>query len=210
MEAPTDTTAESMSAPRPKRAYQRRKPMTRKTRPVDDEPQAQPVERPPLREAQRDEDPRAAAMRRAQEWFKHIDSLPDGTDRFYIDPHKIPDGWTYEWKRWATVGKEDPQYQVSLQQTAWSPVPAKRHPELMPTGFGGATIDIDGMRLMERPEMITNYQKERDRRAAEAPLKGLKSKLATAPPGQFERDNPGGAPPIKLSTRFEPPAIPKE
>jgi hypothetical protein len=176
---------------------------------VTDLAMEQTIERPPLREPVREEDPRAAAMKRAQEWFSHIESLPDGRDKYYIDPSKIPDGWTYEWKRWTTIGREDPQYQVSLQQTAWQAVPASRHPELMPTGFRGQTIDIDGMRLMERPEMITNWQKDRDKQNAEAPIRNLKAKLSAAPQGQFDRSNPGGASPVKINTSFAPPEIPK-
>lgn len=219
-------------APRPKRKYTRRKPLpsSKAAKPgtVGEllERSANPdasaafpgvraeavPERPPLREPAReeprDEDPRAAAMRRAQAWFEHIDTLPDGQDKFYIDPSKIPDGWTYEWKRWATVGKEDPQYQVALQQTNWTAVPANRHPELMPTGFKGATIDIDGMRLMERPEMITNWQKERAKQAAEAPVKGIRAKLGSAPAGHFERGTHPGAP-VAVKSGWTPPEIPK-
>jgi len=164
--------------------------------------------RPDVRDDMRDEDPRARAERRAREWFSHIDSLPDGQDKYYIDPAKIPDGWTYEWKTHEVLGKQDPQYQVALAQTAWVAVPASRHPEMMPTGFSGATIDIGGMRLMERPEAITRYQRAKDERNARAPVENIRAKLAAAPAGHFERGTHPGAP-VNIKSGYQPPEIPK-
>lgn len=163
------------------------------------------VDRSPLREPLRDEDPRAAADRKAKEWFAHVDSLPDGQDKYYIDPNKIPDGWTYEWKTHEVLGKQDPQYQVALAQTAWQAVPASRHREMMPSGFRGETIDIGGMRLMERPQQITDYQKAKERRNAQAPIDNLRAKLGAAPAGQFERGTNPGAP-VSIKTTIEKPA----
>ncbi len=169
------------------------------------QPQIQAVaERPEMREPMREESSREAADRKAREWFQHIDSLPAGRDKYFVDPNAIPDGWTYEWKTHTVVGKENPQYQVELQRSAWTPVPANRHPEMMPTGFGGATIDIDGMRLMERPKAITAFQKAKDERNARAPVQNIREKLSGAPAGTFERGGHPGAP-VAVKTAYGPP-----
>lgn len=154
----------------------------------------------------RAEDPRAEAERIAREWFGHLDSLGPHKDKYYVDPTKIPDGWSYEWRTYTVVGKENPQYQVQLQRAGWRAVPTKRHPELMPKDWADGVILIDGMMLMERPKAITDFQKERDRRDANAPIENIRAKLAGAPQGQFPR-GVGGAP-AAVNTAFAPPDMP--
>lgn len=156
----------------------------------------------------RAEDPRAEAERIAAEWFSHLDSLGPHKDKYYVDPTKIPDGWSYEWRTYTVVGKENPQYMVQLQRARWRPVPARRHPELMPSGYDpDAAILIDGMMLMERPAAITEYQRARDKRDANAPIENIRAKLSGAPAGQFPRDaDPRTAPAIK--TGYQAPDIP--
>lgn len=115
----------------------------------------------------------------------------DGSDKYYIDPKIIPDGWSYEWKMNTVMGAEQPAYQVQLAQAGWDPVPASRHLELMPIGWNGNTIDRNGMRLYERPEVITRESRERDASLANKQLRDKEQQLAGAPPGTFERDNKG-------------------
>lgn len=152
----------------------------------------------------RAEDPRAEAERIAKEWFGHLDSLGPHKDKYYVDPSKIPDGWSYEWRTYTVVGKENPQYQVQMQRAGWRPVPAKRHPELMPKDWAEGVVLIDGMMLMERPKAITDFQREWDKREADAPIKNIRDKLSGAPPNQLPRDaDPRTAPQIK--TAFQAP-----
>ena len=56
---------------------------------VPDSPQ-----RAAMRQAMRDEDPRARAARRAAELRGNIGDMDEGTDEFFIPPHLVPDGWT--------------------------------------------------------------------------------------------------------------------
>lgn len=155
----------------------------------------------------RAEDPRAEAERIAAEWFSHLDSLGPYKDKYFVPPAEIPDSWTYEWKTYTVVGKENPQYMTQLQRNAWSPVPAKRHPQLMPRGCDPeSAILIDGMMLMQRPKAITDYQKARDKAEADAPIKNIRDKLTGAPPSHFPR-GVGGAP-AAVNTAFAPPDIP--
>ncbi len=155
----------------------------------------------------RGEDPRAEAERIAAEWFGHLDSLGPHKDKYYVDPTKMPDGWSYEWRTYQVVGKENPQYQVQLQRAGWRSVPAKRHPELMPRDYDpNGAILIDGMMLMERPKAITDFQKARDKAEADAPIKNIRDKLTGAPPSHFPR-GVGGAP-AAVNTAYAPPDIP--
>ena len=177
--------------------------------PVAVDPVQRPEQRPesPRMAEVRAEDPRAEAERIANEWFGHLDSLGPQRDKYHIDPHKFPDGWTYEWKTFTVVGKENPQYQVQLARAAWRAVPVIRHPELMPGGWDpNSAIIIDGMMLMERPSKITEFQKMQDQRAAKAPIDNIRAKLAGAPPGQLPRDaDPRTAP--KINTTYGAPDL---
>lgn len=161
--------------------------------------------RPPMRE----EDPRTRAARRAEEIRNHIGGLDDGTDEFFIDPRDIPPGWSYEWKRKTVLGQEDPAYMVSLARKGWEPVPAARHPHMMPEGYASAAIERKGLILMERPLELTEEQRELDRRAAINQVRQKEQQLAQAPSGQFERQNKD-SPLIKVKKSYEAIPIPKD
>ena len=103
----------------------------------------------------REESPRERAARRAAELRGHIGNMDEGTDDFFVPPEYIPDGWSYEWKRKTNVGMEDPAYQVSLARMGWEPVPAARHPSMMPESNKYLIIERKGLVLMERPLEIT-------------------------------------------------------
>lgn len=137
----------------------------------------------------REEDPRTRAARRAQELRDHNGgAMDEGTDKYFIPPNLIPDGWSYEWKRLTVFGKEDPSYQVSLAVRGWEPVPRSRHPQLMPDTYRGETIERDGQILMERPLEITQEVQVQDKRRAREQVKFKEEQLNGAPAGQFERD----------------------
>jgi len=136
------------------------------------------------------DDPRARAARRAAELRQHQGVADEGTDKFYFDPAIIPDGWSYEWRMFTVLGKEDPSYQVNLAQKGWEAVPRSRHPEMMPAGWQGETIVRDGQMLMERPKEITEEAKVRDRQAAREQMRAKEEQLGVAT-GPFERHNKG-------------------
>lgn len=139
-----------------------------------------------------EEDPRIRAARRAEQLREHRGSSgDDGVDKFYIDPRIVPDGWSYEYRMFTVLGKEDPSYQVGLAQKGWEPVPAHRHPELMPVGYKGSTILRDGLMLMERPKEITDEAKAADYRRARDQVRAKEEQIGGAPPGTFERNNKG-------------------
>lgn len=152
-------------------------------------PPAAPAVRPEASVSANDSLARAA--RRAAELQEH-GYLDEGNDKFFIDPRMIPEGWSYEYKMFTVLGKEDPSYQVQLRNAGWDPVPADRHSELMPVGYTGGTILRDGMMLMERPLVITEDRKRRDQKNARDQVLAKEQQLTgAAPPGEFERSNKG-------------------
>lgn len=153
-------------------------------------PPAQSVARPETSVAANDSLARAA--RRTAELQEHGYNGNEGSDKFYIDPKMVPDGWSYEYRMFTVLGKEDPSYQVQLRNAGWEPVPVSRHPELMPLGHTGATIILDGMMLMERPLVITQEQTRRDQKNARDQVRAKEQQLTgAAPPGEFDRSNKG-------------------
>jgi len=174
-------------------------------------PKREPIPRPVFEEmreekraAPREEDPRARAERRAAEIRQHLKGdSSEGVDRFYIDPAVIPDGWSYEWKRKTIWGKEDPAHEVELMRKGWEPVPATRHPEMMPKG-NWQTIERDGMILMERPKVLTDDAHNANLKNARLQVRAKEAQLNQAPDGTFDRDDPRVKPSIKKSFQAMP------
>ena len=136
------------------------------------------------------DDPRARAAKRAAELRGHLGSLDEGTDDFYIPPHYIPDGWSYEWKRKLTMGQEDPAYQVSIARKGWEPVPASRHPSMMPDGNKYQIIERKGMILMERPREISDEVRRIEQRRAREQVRIKEAQLSGTPEGTLDRVAP--------------------
>lgn len=150
--------------------------------------------RAPMRE-DKELSSRELAAKRMAELRGHVDGmLGDETpDRFHIDQSIIPEGWDYQWKRHTLLNQEDPTYQVALAQNGWTPVPAGRHPHLMPIGTPvDAPVLRDGNILMERPLEMTELVRAADARRARSQVRIKEQQLNEAPgPGQFERTNKG-------------------
>src|ERR1700677_54740 len=127
-------------------------------------------------------DPMERARRRAAHLREH-GSFDPGGDKYRFDLSIIPPGWSYEWKRVSIYNQPDPSYQVNLAQRGWEAVPASRHPEMMPIGHEGATIDREGMRLMERPAEITDEAKAAERKEARDQVRGKEEQVMRAPAG---------------------------
>jgi hypothetical protein len=166
------------------------------------------VNRPPPRPEIRDDDPRARAARRAEEIREHNSGSSEGGDKFWIDPDTVPDGWSYEWKVRTVLNAENPAHQLELQRRGWTPVPASRHPEKMPSEWKGQTIEMDGMIMMERPKEITDEAINDRLRRARMQVRAKEEQLAAAPSGQFERANKDNSL-VKVKKSFESMPIPE-
>lgn len=161
-----------------------------------------PIERPSMRPSMREEDPRAAAARRAAEIRGHLGDLDEGTDEFRAPP--APEGWEYEWKRKVVLGQEDPAYQVQLARMGWEPVPTSRHPEEMPGRGNHPVIERKGMTLMMRPATISEEIRNIDRKKARDQVRAKEAQLTSAPEGHFERDRPS------IKKGYSPISVPNE
>jgi len=137
--------------------------------------------REPVREATRDESVQAKRLVRK----RRID------DPFHFNPRIIPDGVSYEWKRMSVYGQQDPEHQVNLRENHWRPVPASRHPELMPDGYDKAgAIVRKGMVLMERPSYLTQEARQEDYEIARAEVSRKEQQLGATPAGTMTRQHP--------------------
>ena len=160
--------------------------------------------RPPMRE----NDPRAAAAKRAAELRDHLGDLDDGTDEFYVDPASIPDGWTYNWKRFSTYEMQDTANQIKVRREGWSLVPSDRHPEMMPAGDTLGYILRKGLVLMECPTEIVQERQAIDLKRARQQVHYKEQQIAGTPDGTLTRDHAQARPQIKKS--YEAMPIPKE
>jgi len=158
--------------------------------------------RPPVRPEIREEDPRAAAARRAAEIRGHLGSMDSGTDEFWAP--QPPDGWTYEWKTRFVQNMELATRINGFERVGWTAVPASRHPEMMPSGGVFANIERKGMILMERPSVIVDEAREIDKIRARAQVTGKEAQLNASPQGTFQRDK------ATLKKSFEPIPVPKD
>jgi hypothetical protein len=162
-------------------------------------PEANPM-RPPMRE----EDSRAAAAKRAAQLREHLGDVVDGQDDFYIPLDEIPDGWTYEWKRHTLMGQEDPAYQIQLLRAGWEPVPAVRHPWMMPHNTESQTILRKGMILMQCPTDIIDERRLAEQRKARNQVRAKEAQIAGTPDGTMTRDDARVRPQIKKSYEAMP------
>lgn len=169
------------------------------------------VPREGLRGSVREESSAERAKRRAAEIRGHIGGIEEGTDEFYIDPHMVPEGWTYEWKRKLLLGAEDPSYTVQLLRMGWEPVPLNRdrdHQAMMPSNWPHNTIERKGMILMERPSEVVEEARRIEQKKARDQVRAKEQQLSGAPDGQFTRDHAQVRP--KINKSFEAMPIPEE
>lgn len=166
-----------------------------------------PFERPSMRPAMREEDPRAAAARRAAEIRANQNPEDDGVDEFKLPP--APDGWTYEWKTKAVLGQVNHAHLTELKRQGWDEVPTERHPEEMPIGGAHPVIERKGMILMQRPTVIVEESRMAQDRKARSQVKFKEEQLNGTPEGGLgHRNHPQAK--AKISKGYEPIQVPKD
>ena len=55
---------------------------------------------------------------------------------------------------------------LELARNGWEAVPLNRHPDMMPHGWKGETIEVEGLVLMERPSVLTQEDRAMEARNA--------------------------------------------
>lgn len=113
-------------------------------------------------------------------------------NKFDVAREDIPRGMSYQWNNHSIFGQEQHAYSAFMAQQGWEPVPASRHPHLMPPGYTGPVI-VDGQILMERPTELTleALQEDLDRARGEVRLK--EEQLGAAPQGTMPRARANGS-----------------
>lgn len=118
----------------------------------------------------------------------------DMPNEFHIPAEDIPPGISYQWNNHTVFGQENPSYSSHMEMQGWIPVPAKRHPHLMPTNYdGNGPIIVKGQILVERPQELTKeaLQEELDKARGEVRMKE-EQLYGPAPEGQFQRAREDG------------------
>lgn len=134
---------------------------------------------------------RSSSAQEAEEYARSLMASGAYTDEFgdefYIDPNVIPDGWSYEWKRVSTAGKDDNHHMLTLLKSGWREVPVERHPELMPAGATGS-IEKKGLRLMELPKVLTDMKRDAHIQRSKDELRNSDRRLHETPANTAPRE----------------------
>lgn len=141
----------------------------------------------------RAEDPRESAAKRTAEILAQLGDSFDEQDAFFVPEDIKPDGWTYQWVRWAVHNKEDPGYISKNERSGWSFVPATRrgHEYLIPHEWKEKIIIKDGMVLMERPTEICDLVNARMLKEARNQVRIKDDQLNSKLGAGMERNNNG-------------------
>lgn len=108
------------------------------------------------------------SLARAEARIRQLRGNPDlqGQERDKYWAPNPPEGFDYQWKLKSVMNQDDIDRIRQNEMNGWEPVPLARHPELMPRGWKGDTIEVGGLVLMERPMLFTQEAREEERRAA--------------------------------------------
>ena len=117
-------------------------------------------------------------------------------DIFYFPVDEIPEGSSYEWKRWTVNGEENPFYIASMREQGWEPVDPKRHPSQVPPGYNQPYIIKGGQILMERPIELTQEARAEQRQLAKRQIREAEQRLGMTPRDTGTRDHPDVRPQI--------------
>lgn len=162
---------------------------------MNDTPTEQPLKRgpgrPPLHPRAEDRQPMRSTRVRKRKFQA-------GEDRFGIPVDEIPEGSSYEWKRWSVNGEEQPFYLANMREQGWEPVEPRRHPNWLPENYDRPHIIKEGLILMERPMELTLEAREETRKLSLRQVRDQMAQLGQAPPGTGPRDvDPRIAPSVK-------------
>ena len=124
---------------------------------------------------------KSSSLARAEARLREIrENLPDGgavRDKFWAP--EPPNGFDYQWKTKTVLGEEQHSYIVELARQGWEAVPLSRHPEMMPNGWHGETIEVEGLVLMERPSILTQEARAQEAHAAREAVMTKEAQLRT-------------------------------
>jgi hypothetical protein len=130
-------------------------------------------------------------------------------------PHEARDkDWDLYWARSTCHGKPDQANINALYDNGWRPASPTNYPRILPDLAGKATIERDGLMLMERPMALTqqslaeNYQDALDLRTMQAEAFGSRKLPRAFAQGTRSRDGKFDA--RKMLNREAPQPAPRE
>lgn len=115
--------------------------------------------------------PRASQTRASDSRESGMRKVPEThyQSKLYVPKHKIPEGMTYSWVRESTLNEPDPDNMTDRMVRGWQPVPASRHPEMVPPplpGYEGMEVSVirrGGLILCEKfTEEVQQSREDRD------------------------------------------------
>jgi hypothetical protein len=127
---------------------------------------------------------------------------------FHIDRASVPKGMRYEWKTEFVLGQHAREQLTQNLRNGWSPVPADRHPELVPPPLPGQTaetvIRTGGHILCERAEPDCLAVERAIRSETDARTRAKERELGvSSDPANFPRLAPELSTTIEAPPRFE-------
>ena len=96
-------------------------------------------------------------------------TIPDGSaDSFHVPREIVPDGWQYQWNTVSVHGSADValRHMNTMYANGWRPVPAERHAGRYTAVGHKGDIIVEGLRLEERPKVLTEEAVAQDQRKA--------------------------------------------
>lgn len=163
-------------------------------RPTNEERARRNAERIPEHSAQAGPDHREAERdtthTKARTRTRSRSRSADVDNPFYIPMEEIPEGSSYEWKRYSCVGQENPFYIAQMRRQGWEPVDPKRHPGWLPPGYDRPEIIKEGCILMERPIELTLEAQAEQRMLAKQQVREAEGRLGMAPKDTLGRVQP--------------------
>ncbi len=153
------------------------------------------VERPPQHAAATTREPIHEAVHGEARRTRRRKSTVN-EDMFYVPLAEIPEGLSYEWKRYSVHGQEDPFYIAQMREQGWEPVDPKRHPAWVPPGYNQPHLIKGGMLLMERPLELTLEARAEQRQLAKRQMREAEQRLGMTPKDTLTRQHPGVEPKI--------------
>lgn len=160
--------------PKKKAAHRKPAPVARSTEPVSRKAPRPPVRPEGTRDINREPVRRGAVVAIGHDGEQLTRRRTAVGDKFEVPKGYEPAGWTYQWNAVTILNQnvhEVVRGDLQMYENGWRPVPASRHPgHWTAQGHEGAII-IDGLRLEERPESLTQEALAEDKLRAGAQVR---------------------------------------
>lgn len=155
--------------------------------------------------------PRTPRSAQTREATQHPQPATRARGKLYVDPHRVPKGWSYRWVRESTRNEPDPSNITEAQIIGWLPVPAADHPELVPPPLPGEEGNVSqvirrgGLMLMKRLTKDVQADRRALREENMASIQGIAAFTdhADALMPRFDRSGPVQIEQVSEAVKFQ-------